>query len=55
MLASELHMHLHLSFLCICSDFSIKHLSLLIDAPEALILVSTVAISCVDTAYIANI
>lgn len=55
MSVGELHFHLHLSYLCICADFSIKYLSLLIDAPEFLILVSTSSISCVDTAHIVNI
>lgn len=55
MLACELYLHLHLNNLCIYGDISIKYLSLLIDAPEALILVSTVSISCVDFAYIVHI
>lgn len=55
LLADELHLPLHLSSLCICSDFSIKYLPLLIGAPEAFILVSTSFVSRVDTAYIVNI
>lgn len=55
LLMGELHLSLHLSSLCICANFSIKYLSLLIGAPEALILVNTSFVSCVDIAYIVNI
>lgn len=55
LLVGELHLALHLSSLYICADFSIKYLSLLIGAPEALFLVNTSFFSRVDTAYIVNI